>query len=97
LWQDLLPTVLWVTESGTRLQIVLIVASMASFVATIAIGHSIAEDVNEKLGTEYKGVFGKGDPWTEHLRLFPASRKRVALALALIGFFGFGVLCAAVT
>lgn len=72
----------------TRLQIVFIVTSMASFVATIAVGHSIAEDVNDKLGTEYRGVFGKGDPWTAHQRLFPASRKRMALALTLIGWVG---------
>jgi hypothetical protein len=81
-----------------RVQTVLIVVAAASYVATLTVGHSIAEDVNEKLGTQYKGIFvWKGDPWTQHRRLFPSSRKRMAVALIMIGSVGLLVLVAALT
>jgi hypothetical protein len=74
----------------TVVQMIFLASSIASFVTTIATGHSIAEDVNGKMGTDYKGVFvRKGDPWKEHERLFPASRKRIALAVALAASVGF--------
>ena len=72
------------------LQILSLAAAVASFVGTILIGNSIAKDVNETLGTDYRGIWSvSGNKiWKEHERLFPANRKRVALAIALVAAFG---------
>ena len=79
-----------------RVEIVLFVVAAASFAAVLTVGHSIAED--KKLGTQYQGIFvWKGDPWTEHQRLFPNSRKRMAVALIMLGSVGLLVLVAALT
>jgi hypothetical protein len=83
-----------------RVEIVFIVVAAASYVAILTVGHSIAEDVNGKLGTQYKykGIFvWKGDPWKEHQRLFPTSRKRMAVALIMLGSVSLLVLVAAMT
>lgn len=65
-------------------------AAVASFSSAILIDDSIAKDVSEALGTDYKGMFGlNGEKvWKEHQRLFPASRKRAALVGALVATFG---------
>ncbi len=72
------------------LQILSLAAAVASFVAMILIGKSITREVNEALGTDYNGIWSlNGNKiWKEHERLFPANRKRVALAAALVVAFG---------
>lgn len=72
------------------LQILSLAAAVASFVAMILIGNSITREVNEALGTDYNGIWSlSGNKiWKEHERLFPANRKRVALAAALVVAFG---------
>lgn len=66
-------------------------AAVVCFVATITVGNSIAKDVNQALGTDYKGIWSlEGNKvWKERERLFPASRKRLLLALALVLAFSF--------
>ncbi len=72
------------------LQILSLAAAVASFIGTILIGNSITKDVNEALGTDYNGMWSlNGNKiWKEHERLFPANRKRAALAAALVAAFG---------
>jgi hypothetical protein len=77
------------------LQILVWTAGLASFIANILIGNSIAQDVNRALGTDYSGIWNlHGNAiWKDHERLFPASPKRVAFATALV--FAFGLYVAA--
>jgi len=65
-------------------------AAVASFIATVLIGNSIAKDVNQTSGTDYNGIWSlSGNKiWKEHELLFPASRKRAALVAALAVAFG---------
>ena len=74
----------------------LFVAAGASFVSMILIGNSIARDVNETLGTDFNGIWNlNGDRiLKEHERLFPADRKRMALATAVVAAFGLFALAA---
>jgi hypothetical protein len=71
-------------------QILSAAAAVASFIAGVIIGGSIANDVNEKLGTDYNGVWSWGGNkiWKEHERLFPASPKRTILAAVWLAAFG---------
>ena len=61
-------------------------AALASFAAHIVIARSVTEDVNDRLGTDYKGIWSPdgSKTWAEHERLFPSSRKRVALAATFL-------------
>lgn len=72
------------------LQILSLGAVVASVISMALIGDSIAKDVNEAQGTKYNGIWNlKGNRvWQEHERLYPASRKRAALAAALVAAFG---------
>ena len=72
------------------LQILSLAAAVASFVAMILIGNSIAREVNDALGTAHNGIWrlNGNSVWKEHQRLFPANGKRVALAGSLIAAFG---------
>jgi hypothetical protein len=72
------------------LQILLLAASFASLVGCIVIGNAIAKDVNGSLGTGYNGIWrlNGNKIWNEHERLFPASRKRAALATTVVAAFG---------
>jgi 4-amino-4-deoxy-L-arabinose transferase-like glycosyltransferase len=72
------------------LQILSLAGAVASFIGMILIGNSITKDVNEALGTDYNGIWSlNGNKiWKEHERLFPANRKRAALAAALVAAFG---------
>jgi hypothetical protein len=67
------------------------------FMAMPGIGMSITKDVNEKFGTSYVGLWTlQGNKiWGEHQKLFPHSRKRIALAATLLAAFGllFVVAC----
>lgn len=73
------------------LQILSLAAAVAAFGGAIIIGNSITKDVNESLGTDYKGIWSlNGNKiWKEHERLFPANRKRAALAATVVGALGF--------
>ncbi len=73
------------------LQIVAWAAEIGSFVLVIVIGGSITKDVNESLGESYNGIWSaRGNKiWKDHERLFPASRKRICLAAALLSSFAF--------
>ena len=64
-------------------------AAVASFTAHIVVASSMTRTVNDRLGTDYKGIWSShGDEvWKEHQRLFPASRKRAALAATLVAAF----------
>ena len=64
-------------------------AALASFTAHIVIARSVTEDVNDRLGTDYKGIWSPdgSKTWAEHERLFPSSRKRVALAATMVAAF----------
>jgi hypothetical protein len=78
------------TIAMQALQILSLVAAFASSIGMVLIGNSIANDVNEALGTGYNGIWSlNGNKiWKEHERLFPGSRKRTALAVTLVVAFG---------
>jgi hypothetical protein len=67
------------------------VGFVVSLVLTIKQGHDIAKEVNSALGTSYKSplCFVGKEVWKEHERLFPASRQREHLYVALICTFVF--------
>lgn len=73
------------------LQILSLAMAFGSHITLLLIGNSITREVNEALGTEYKGIwrFNGNKVLKEHERLFPASRKRVAHTAALAGVIGF--------
>jgi hypothetical protein len=78
------------------LQILSAVAAVASFIAGSIIGGSIANDVNERLGTDYNSVWSWGGSKIrrEHKRLFPESPKRRILAAVVVASFGLLLLTA---
>ncbi len=79
------------------IETVCLAASFLSFVMVLVLSRRIAEDVNERLGTDYRGVFvWRGNPWNEHDRLLPGCHKRAALAVALIASCGLLMVAAAV-
>ena len=71
------------------LQILSLIAAVGLFCGTILIGNSITKDVNENMGSHHDGIWSSSGNriWKEHERLFPANRKRAALAITLVAAF----------
>ena len=65
--------------------ILCVAGSSSYFVVTTELGISVRNDVNEALGTSYPKLFGTNRRviWTHHARLFPASRKRIGVAISM--------------
>lgn len=73
------------------LEILSVAASIGLFVVGGKVGASIARDVSEKSGTEYKSLWdwnGK-TVWDKHKALYPESPKRGVLIRVVIASFGF--------
>ena len=62
---------------------------LSSFVVALKLSRSITDDVNKALGTTYEKFWSTDRRliWNQHKRLFPASRKRTRLAIALLVAF----------
>ncbi len=71
-------------------EILSLAGAVVSFFSSILIEESIKKDVNETLGTDYRGIWSMDGNkiWHEHEQLFPASRKGIALIATLVGSFG---------
>jgi len=68
------------------LQVLSCAGALISFVISLKVGSSIADDVNNALGTHYDKFWSsRGNTiWNEHKRLFPSSRKRAFLSTSVI-------------
>lgn len=74
-------------------QMICVAGATLCSVITTELGVSIKNEINEALGTTYQKCFGRNRRviWARHARLFPGSRKRIGVAVSVIGMFALSL------